>query len=364
MKSNIAGAQEFPYRDNSLNLFRLILAFLVLFAHAYYIVGRSDSPGFNGENLGGWAVAGFFVLSGFLITRSRARSSAADFLLHRVARIFPAFFVVLILTAFVFAPLSALIEQGSLSGIWTTPITPLEYVWGNLRLFVEHYTIGNTLLTVPYPQAWNGSLWTLFYEFACYLVIFILAGFVWFRRSLTLAASLWLVAVVIWANSAAITRLGGAESLVLLSRLLPYFLAGAVVYLTIERFGLRPLLGWVAIPVAGVVMTFVPVIGGQLAAPAIAYALLYLSTVIPQPGWVARNDVSYGFYVYAWPIQQMTALLGGTEWPFAIYVAVTAAVTIVFAWLSWNFVERPVMARARRARSSGHAAPSSGTTTT
>ena len=92
-------ATEYPYRRNSLNLFRLILAFLVLVAHGYYIVGRDDSPGFNGENLGGWAVIGFFVISGFLITRSRFRTDPGTFLVHRIGRIMPAFIVCLLLTA-------------------------------------------------------------------------------------------------------------------------------------------------------------------------------------------------------------------------------------------------------------------------
>ena len=92
----------YPYRKNSLNLFRLILAALVLFAHSWYITGQRDrARSIQGENLGGWAVAGFFVLSGFLITRSRLRTSPGEYLLHRVARIYPAFVVVLVVTAFV-----------------------------------------------------------------------------------------------------------------------------------------------------------------------------------------------------------------------------------------------------------------------
>ncbi len=79
-----------PIAPNSLNLFRLILAAMVLFAHSFYIVGEGEGPKIQGENLGGWAVAGFFVLSGFLITRSRLRTAPGEYLLHRIARIFRA----------------------------------------------------------------------------------------------------------------------------------------------------------------------------------------------------------------------------------------------------------------------------------
>ena len=58
------GIRAFPHSRNSLNLFRLMLAAAVLFAHAFYITGNGTGPMLHGENLGGWAVAGFFVLCG------------------------------------------------------------------------------------------------------------------------------------------------------------------------------------------------------------------------------------------------------------------------------------------------------------
>ncbi|KQR49525.1 hypothetical protein ASF87_12375 [Microbacterium sp. Leaf161] len=333
-------AEKFPYRDNSLNLFRLILAFLVLFAHAFYIVGRSDSPGFNGENLGGWAVIGFFVLSGFLITRSRFRSDAGTFLLHRIARILPAFVVCLLVTAFVFAPVALLLTKGTFDGFLTTGPTPLEYVWGNLFLHIDQYQIGESLATVPYPNAWNGSLWTLYFEFLCYLVVWLLGGLAIYRRSIALVASLWLVSVALRAT-VALGHTGGLdEDFSLFVRLVPYFLGGSLMYLFVERRGIVPLAGILAIPAAAALMVFVPVLGGPLAAPLLGYALLYLSTIIPQPSWIAHNDVSYGFYIYAWPVQQLVLILGGARWGLAVYIVITTAVTFALGWLSWVLVER------------------------
>ncbi|TQK18998.1 peptidoglycan/LPS O-acetylase OafA/YrhL [Microbacterium sp. SLBN-154] len=351
MSSRAFAGAPFPYRDNSLNLFRLILAALVLFAHAFYIVGRGDSPGFNGENLGGWAVAGFFVVSGFLITRSRFRTGAGEYLLHRVARIFPAFLVCLVVTAFVFAPLALWISTGSLSGFLRTPVTPLQYVWGNITLYIEHYSIGETLSTVPYPDAWNGSLWTLYYEFLCYIAVWVLGGFALYRRSLLGAGLIWAVSVGVHALTAAGITGGLDGDFELFARLFPFFIGGSLIYLVIERWGLVPLVGWLSIPVAAMSMVFVPNFGGQLAAPALAYGILFLSTVVSQPAWIARNDVSYGFYIYAWPVQQLTVLVGGATWALPVYIAVTVVVTFSLAWLSWVAIERPAMLRVRNRRS-------------
>lgn len=78
-------------RRNSLNLIRLILAALVLFAHSYFIIGLppESQPLLGNQHLGVWAVAGFFAVSGYLITASRQRTGFADFLLLRISRIFP-----------------------------------------------------------------------------------------------------------------------------------------------------------------------------------------------------------------------------------------------------------------------------------
>lgn len=341
----------YPYRRNSLNMFRLVLAALVLFAHAFYIAGRGEGPHLHGENLGGWAVAGFFVLSGFLITRSRLRTKPGDYLLHRIARIFPGFVVCLVVTAFVFAPVAALIENGTLAGFLSTPVTPLQYIWGNLTLFIDHYAIGATLQTVPYPGAWNGSLWTLFYEFCCYILVWLLGGLAIFRRSPLLAGLAFLVSLGVWIATDLAQRWGLDESFFLLSKLAPFFLGGAFVFFIVERAGINMWVGLGALAVAAALIFFVPRWGGQAAAPFLAYGLLWLSAVVPQPGWIARNDVSYGFYIYAWPVQQLVILVAGATIAFPLYLVITAVLTFGLAWASWVGIERRAMGWVRPAAS-------------
>ncbi|WP_424935294.1 MULTISPECIES: acyltransferase family protein [Bacteria] len=350
-RSALLTRASFPYRDNSLNLFRLLLAFLVLVAHGYYIVGRSDSPGFNGENLGGWAVIGFFVISGFLITRSRFRTDPGTFLLHRVARIMPAFLVCLIVTAFVFGPVAQLMTHGSLAGYLTTGPTPLQYIWSNLFLHIDTYQIGETLSTVPYPNAWNGSLWTLYFEFLCYLTVWVLGGLAIYRRSIVFVATVWALSVLVRGAGLLGVNGGMDTDFDLFARLLPSFLGGSLLYLIIERWGLSRAIGLLSIPVAAVLMVFVPGLGAPLAAPFLGYALLTLSTIVPQPAWIARNDVSYGFYIYAWPVQQLTVVFGGAALGLVLYTAITTIVTLVLAWASWTLVERRAMRAVRAKRS-------------
>lgn len=342
--SRAFGGEPYPYRENSLNLFRLVLAALVLFAHAWYIAGEGGGPSIQGENLGGWAVAGFFAISGFLITGSRLKHTAGNYIVHRVARIFPAFIVCLILTAFVFAPVVALIERGTLSGFMSTPTSPLEYIWGNAGLYINHYGVAGTLSTVPYPDAWNGSLWTLYYEFLCYLTVWLLGAFILFRRfPVTVLSVLFAASVFAYANLDLVRRLGLDGDFELFMRLLPFFLGGAIVHFVISRYGMSPVLGIASLVVAVALIAFVPRWGGQLSSPLLAYGMLYLATVIPQPKFIARNDVSYGFYIYAWPVQQLLVLAGVAAWGMAPYIALSMIVTALLAYASWRLVEKPAL---------------------
>ena len=54
----------------------------------------------------------------------------------------------------------------------------------------------------------------------------------------------------------------------------------------------------------------------------------------------ARNDYSYGVYIYAFPVQQILADLGVYRAGFPVYTAVTLLVTGVAAYGSWHLVEK------------------------
>jgi len=338
-------------RRNSLNVTRLVLASLVLVAHAYYISGQGVGPHIDGENLGGWAVFGFFAVSGYLITGSRWSGSLGTYLVHRIARIFPAFLVCLVVMTVAFAPIGYLHVHGNLNGFLTAgPTTPMNFVFSNSMLRVSSYDIAGTPGDVPYPGAWNGSLWTLYYEFLCYLIVGGLAVFGWVRRSawgIGIAFVLSVVAHATWAHIAG-PLLGGNVDAQFLLKLLPLFLGGALVQLLRARLPLH----W-----AGAALSVVAVLGAvwaldgwgaQLTAPFLAYGLLWVASVVPCPRLIQRNDISYGVYIYAFPVQQLLILTGVQNLGLPVYDVVALACVVPLATASWLLVERPVMRQARR----------------
>lgn len=334
---------------NSLNLIRLVLAAAVLVFHSYPLTGRLEqAPPLGGQGLGGWAVAGFFAISGYLITASRQRTGFANFLLLRVGRIYPAFITVLVVTVCLFGPVAQLINHGTLSGYLSTQPSPFAYVYGNLFLDINQYAIGDTLSAVPYPDAWNGSLWTLYFEFLCYLFIGLLL--IW-RRART---SVWPVAIAFVLSAAvyarvdlAVSAVGGDDSIRLLASLLPYFLGGALIRLLKPFVGLHWIGGVLSLAIMIIGVNLGPIWIAQALAPLYAYGLLWISTVIPQPKWIARHDVSYGVYIYAFPVQQLLALVGLYTLSVFWFSAIALAVTMLFALASWFWIERPALRRTR-----------------
>jgi peptidoglycan/LPS O-acetylase OafA/YrhL len=73
-------------RDKALNFVRLILAGLVVVSHTWPSGGFGPDPHFGDLNLGSWAVAGFFAISGYLVTGSRMSPPVGQFALRRMLR--------------------------------------------------------------------------------------------------------------------------------------------------------------------------------------------------------------------------------------------------------------------------------------
>ncbi|MBO9555501.1 acyltransferase [Cellulomonas sp.] len=359
------GAAELSSRTNGLNLVRLVLAYSVLVAHGWYLAGKGVGPQLNGQNIGGWAVMGFFAISGYLITGSRLTKPLGDYLVLRVARIFPAFLVCLVVTALVFAPLAFYKAHDTLDGFFTTPFTPANYIFANAGLRIIAFDVAGTPTGVPYPAAWSGSLWTLYYEFLCYLIIAALLCFTWIRRRPWMVLAAMVLSIAGYAGWAQIAPyFGGNADLMYLLQLIPFFLAGSFLYMIRDRISFSWPIALLATAVGLVAVLNVPRWGPQLAAPLLAYVILWVGAVLPSPKLVQRHDVSYGVYIYAWPVQQLLALAGAYTLNLALYDALAIILTLPLAAASWFLIERPVLRRARKvtthAQRAGQVPPATG----
>ena len=339
--------RDFNYRSNSIGFLRWALASTVIWSHSFGLGGFGIDPvqRFSGgtETAGTLAVAAFFLLSGFLITRSYDTSgSIVAFLWHRFLRIFPGFWVCLAVTAFALAPLASLYERGSLTGFLSLPDHPWNYFAKNALLQIHQAGIANLLARNPYPLIFNSSLWTLWWEFLGYLSIAVLGlvGITRTRRFGVLALAIALFTIFA-APPLMLAQVHSEPDAFRVVELLLYFALGSCAFLYREFI---PMKGWVAGLCARAVGGALPTHAYALVTPlCLSYAILYVAMKWPIRGFDRRADLSYGLYIYAFPVQQMLALYGIDRLGPAPYFGITYVIVLLVAAASWFAIEKPCL---------------------
>lgn len=352
------------HRSNNFDALRLVGALLVILGHGYALVARPlEIPVILGYPLQTIGVIVFFAISGYLITASWSRTkNPLTYGLARCLRIFPALILVVLVTALVIGPWVSVLPR---SEYFDNPGTS-TYIVNNIKLFAT-FPLPGVWDDLPYPSAVNGSLWTLFVEFLCYLAVPML--FIFPRVIRPLGAVLALVITVRLAEAPIEespifwgVRLRDAAGLWV------FFAGGALLRLASERwrgFRFRTDVAVAAVALQFLVTDLAPAYALELSAVTLPYAVLTVG--LARTPYIARTarfgDFSYGLYLWAFPVQQLVIDLWGVQ-RMAVNLLLVVGITWVLAFVSWHVVESPALrlkdAIARRTtRRPRPAAPSS-----
>lgn len=334
-------------RENNLNLLRLLAASAVLFSHAFDFNGKHDWFYRYFGYSGGWlAVSLFFSMSGYLIYNSIMNSRDVwSFAVARCLRIFPGLIVMLIVTTTILG----LFASRMTTAAFFSSIQTWKYIIGNTVLYAPQYFLPGVFEGNIYKGVVNGSLWTLRFEFTCYILTLILffSGFYETKRGFLLSAGVILLSYFSYiAYGAMIGKedvvLFDGNSLSKLHRLYFAFFLG-VLYAKWEK----------SIPIKLIAVVVIWIACFVLHDTVLTSTLLIIATFL-SAFWIAGlrgrmftaarriPDVSYGIYIYAFPIQQLLAQLF-PHWSPLTNSSVGLALTIVPATLSWYLVEKPAL---------------------
>lgn len=337
--------QVFDPRNNALNAFRLALAAEVMLFHSWPITGHMP-PKSTLQLFFSVGVDGFFAISGFLITRSwLSDPRLRDYLTARALRILPGFYACLIVTAFVFAPLSVAIQGGSVAKLLGST-APFEYVLKNAAVAYLHVDVGGTPRDVPGGPTWNGSLWSLIWELLCYVAVAAI-GVAGLANRRWISAAILVLATGLAMLLPPLTFPGVWTIPQLAVRAAIMFSAGALMYQWRDLIPARWSLVAVSVAIvagAGVLPDY-RVIG----ALPLAYAVIVSGALLKKDRLRLRTDLSYGLYIYAFPVQQLLAVCGlATRLYPAVFFLVAVAASLPLAAASWFLVEKPSMSLKRR----------------
>jgi peptidoglycan/LPS O-acetylase OafA/YrhL len=331
-------------RANNFDSIRFWAALSVLFSHAFSLSYGSAAfepimiATAGQTNLGIVAVAAFFVISGYLITQSFERSrNIRSFVRARALRLLPGLIVVLLLMSFIAGPLLTELPWGDYFGARRV----YGYVLVNASLLDFRGELPGVFFSNPLPHV-NGPLWTLRYEAECYALVLALGVVGLLNRYVTLI--LFSVSLIYLAvhNQNDVSQFAHQDHRLAFAN---FFLAGAVVY------HWRPPLKWwaAALCASGCVIALMTGFLWLALHTLFAFLVIFaaLSPSVRMPRMAKYGDLSYGIYIFHYPVMQIVIQLTGfTEWYELI--AVSLPIVLILAFMSWHLVEKVALSHKDR----------------
>ncbi|VVP27667.1 hypothetical protein PS900_04188 [Pseudomonas fluorescens] len=332
--------------DNNFNGLRFFAAMAVVLSHSFTLATGNplNEPLTSalGINIGHIAVDIFFVSSGFLVTSSLLRSNTiGEFLLFRALRVFPALWTLLIITVFLIGPLLS-----SLSAIeYFSKFETYKYLIQNaILIFGANYYLPGFFETAPYPMVVNGSLWSLPIEIRMYLILAcIWAGLSIINRKTT--SNLRMVAWVVFLSCTviAVYHYVTGQEVGNFFRLGGMFFSGVLLKTYKEKI-IIPWWGGLLLVLATVVAAadtrfFLMVY--SITSPFLVIFVAHCKIPVISNIYI-KDDVSYGVYVYSFPVQQIIVLSIPGVAPINTFLY-SALVTLPIAFLSWRLVESKIL---------------------
>ena len=314
---------------------RIVAATCVLVGHQFALTGQREPDFLHLYSVGTAAVLVFFSLSGYLVTKSWYNDShVLRFAARRALRVWPALVVAVLFVALVVGPLVTVVP---LRAYFSHPVF-LDY-FHTLHLKVR-YVLPGVFETNPHALSVNGSLWTIPLEVRCYLVIAVLGVLgAMKKRSILLLIAAAYFAWYIYKSSPDIH-----VAVHYRRDLSTYFVAGAVWYCLEDAWKKRPLL------FLGLVLsaaTAVHLAGWRYTALLIALPYVVVWFGSASTPFVRRagrwGDPSYGLYLFAFPIQQSVIFYAYPRMEFIYTLIAALALTATMAYISWHWIEKPVL---------------------
>ncbi|MBS1914781.1 MAG: acyltransferase [Bacteroidetes bacterium] len=321
---------------NNFTLIRLIAAMMVVKLHSYslttHVKGQYDDYSFHLHQLG---LPVFFFISGLLVSQSFEKSSSwKNFVWKRFLRIYPAAWLSIFACAFILGPI---VTTWNITDYFSNSVffqfltsaflVEIKYV---LPGVFEHSLMGN-------PSV-NSSLWTITLELKLYLLILIW-GVLKTRYKNFILAVVMIVTLILgqfFRDEAEIVLSKFFHKPILLFGYLNFgvlFLAGIFCNIYKKKIIIKP--WWMP---AITILLLLIYLKNMLVITFFLVPLmtLYIATIKVSffKKITPKADLSYGIYVFAFPVQQLVAnyIKPQDSWTFFFLSILFVLPLAVFSW--------------------------------
>lgn len=337
-------------KNNNFDFLRFLFALLVVVSHSYPLSGDNESSQWiykitNGQIvLAQIGLSGFFIISGYFIFQSMERSNdLLNYFKKRFLRLFPALFVVLLLTI-VLAPLvyKSEIPFFKNNAVYT-------YLPNNLSLYNFQSSIKGIFDGNAYHSI-NGSLWTIRYEFSLYIAVALLFFFRT-QKQLVTVILLFVFTIFMLLYTFCLNRFGGSSLFGLqgihVLNLGTFFISGSLLAsLQFEKTKHKSII--LSISVLILVLSLYFNCYDSVKHLVFPVAVLLIG-FIPLPfirTFGKFGDMSYGIYIYSFPIQQTFMYFFKLKTYELIILSIVCS--IIFGYLSWHLIEKRALKYKRK----------------
>ena len=338
--------------NESLNNFksiRLVAAFMVIIAHSYVFTNEREdvlSQLSNGNiDLSYLGLSTFFFLSGLLVTQSLCNSSSwKNFLWKRVLRLYPAAWLSILFCMFLLGPVVSNLKPGLYFS------DPLFYNYAiSLSLVRINYFLPGVFTHSFNDASVNASLWSISLELKLYAGLLFFYFFkIPFNKIIIIV--IILAAIIIEhffyaeTENAIRTMAGTFFQLYSYVAYAPYFLIGVLCYQYKDKLFVNSTIALLVFVIAciGIASGFFLVIRIIVIPVLVLYfsalPFKWIKKITPAP------DLSYGYYVFAFPLQQVISQMSGTKNIYPWQMALLSIIVIFpFAVFSWYLVEKKAL---------------------
>ena len=327
---------KYKLASNNLDFLRLLLASAVVILHLSHLSGNPIIASYSEslEFLSKRAVPGFFIISGFLIYMSYEYSKNMEsYIWKRMLRIYPAYIVLIFLCAFCFFYLAELSTEDYFNINW------IKYLVSNLTFLVFLKPTLPGVFQEHHIQVVNGALWTLKIEVMFYLLVPLIFKLVKIFSAKKVIVFMYVSSLAYNLTLEYLSDFHGMAIFKTLQNQLPgqmtYFTAGIFAYLYFElvKRYIRYFL------IAAFVTFYIEI---QALEPiALMSVLIFVFMILDFKIDLSKiGDVSYGVYIYHFPIIQVLIALNVFQDSPVLLVLFTYLLTFTFALASWKLIEQ------------------------